>query len=152
MNGARAAAAGLSEQDTATAAPAAVPTESMDTSTAAEDASTADSKVTTAMLPDVDKKDLIVPPPALKSIVEVTVDYVIRNGMTFEGELRKRQQNNRKFDFLIPGNPYYKWYKWKLQCKINPKAAEEAKKMEEEEQAKQEEDLRGKKRGGQESA
>merc|ERR1719473_29682 len=94
------------------------------------------------MLPEIEKKDLIVPPPGLKSIVEVTVDYVIRNGMSFEGELRKRQQNNRKFDFLIPGNPYYKWYKWKLQCKIDPKAAEEAKKMAAEEKAAKDELLK----------
>lgn len=85
------------------------------------------------------KDDLIVPPPDLRSIVLVTVDYVIRNGMNFEGELRKRQQNNRKFDFLIPGNPYYKWYKWKLQCKLDPKAAEQQKQMEEQEKKEQEE-------------
>jgi len=87
------------------------------------------------------KDDLIVPPPELRSIVEVTVDYVIRNGMSFEGELRKRQQNNRKFDFLIPGNPYYKWYKWKLQCKLDPEAAEQQKQLEEEEKKHQEEIL-----------
>merc|ERR1719326_1854056 len=98
--------------------------------------------ITKEMLPDITKEELIAPPPELRSIVDVTVDYVVRNGINFEGELRKRQQSNRKFDFLIPGNPYYKWYKWKLQCKIDPKAAEEAEKMAAEEKAAQEELLK----------
>lgn len=98
--------------------------------------------LTKEQLPDIAKEELIMPPPELRSIVDVTVDYVVRNGINFEGELRKRQQSNKKFDFLIPGNPYYKWYKWKLQCKIDPKAAEEAEKMAAEEKAAQEEMLK----------
>merc|ERR1719188_1427462 len=92
------------------------------------------------MLPTINPDDLINPPPDIKSIIEVTVSYVVRNGLSFEGELRKRQQASRKFDFLIVGNPYYKWYKWKLACAIDPKAAEEAKKLAEKEK-KEETDL-----------
>jgi len=131
-----------------TAETAATTTESasaMDTDAAAPDTgavSGATPALTKEQLPDITKEELIAPPPELRSIVDVTVDYVVRNGINFEGELRKRQQSNRKFDFLIPGNPYYKWYKWKLQCKIDPKAAEEAKKMAAEEKAAKDELLK----------
>jgi len=98
-----------------------------------------EAKITTEMLPKVNPEDLIIPPPELKSIIEVTVGYVVRNGLPFEGELRKRQQSSRKFDFLIPGNPYYKWYKWKLACAIDPKAAEEAQRLAEQEKEDEQE-------------
>jgi len=98
-----------------------------------------ETKITLDMLPTINPDDLINPPPDIKSIIEVTVSYVVRNGLSFEGELRKRQQSSRKFDFLITGNPYYKWYKWKLACAIDPKAAEEAKKLAEKEKAEEDE-------------
>ncbi|KAJ5124728.1 uncharacterized protein N7515_008553 [Penicillium bovifimosum] len=55
---------------------------------------------------------MVVPPKDIRSIVEKSATHVVRNGPEFENRVRK-ELNNYKFSFLIPGDPYYTYYKWR---------------------------------------
>ncbi|KAJ5555564.1 hypothetical protein N7535_007999 [Penicillium sp. DV-2018c] len=56
----------------------------------------------------------VVPPKEIRGIVEKSAAHVVRNGPEFENRVRK-ELNNYKFSFLIPGDPYYTYYKWRCE-------------------------------------
>ncbi|XXQ29728.1 SURP motif domain-containing protein [Plasmodiophora brassicae] len=64
------------------------------------------------VLPDI--QNVIVPPPDLRPIIEKTAAYVAKHGTAFEAVILSKQQNDRRFDFLHPDNPYHAYYKSKL--------------------------------------
>jgi len=54
---------------------------------------------------------------------------VVRNGVNFEAELRKRNGSSTKFAFLLPKNPYYPYYKRELFAKLDPAEADKLRKL-----------------------
>ncbi|XP_054161737.1 splicing factor 3A subunit 1-like [Oppia nitens] len=58
---------------------------------------------------------IIYPPPELRNIVDKTASFVARNGPEFESRIQQNEQNNPKFNFLKPGDPYNAYYQHK--CK-----------------------------------
>lgn len=48
-------------------------------------------------------------------IVDKTASFVARNGFEFEARIRRNEQNNPKFNFLNPGDPYHAYYQSKVQ-------------------------------------
>lgn len=76
---------------------------------------------------------IIYPPPELRSkyaavqlsfvlisrlfrldIVDKTASFVARNGPEFESRIQQNEQNNPKFNFLKPGDPYNGYYQHKV--------------------------------------
>ncbi|CAM9438846.1 unnamed protein product, partial [Scytosiphon promiscuus] len=49
-----------------------------------------------------------------RKIVDKMVGYVAKNGQAFEERVRKREASNPTFDFLIPTNQFYPYYKRRL--------------------------------------
>lgn len=47
-------------------------------------------------------------------IVDKTASFVARNGPEFESRIRQNEQNNPKFNFLNPGDPYHAYYQHKV--------------------------------------
>lgn len=47
-------------------------------------------------------------------IVDKTANFVARNGPEFEARIRQHEQNNPKFNFLNPGDPYHAYYQHKV--------------------------------------
>ncbi|KAF0978181.1 hypothetical protein FDP41_002696 [Naegleria fowleri] len=60
---------------------------------------------------------IIIPPPSLKRTIEVTADHVSKNGVHFEKKLLS-SDNASTFNFLLPENPYHKYYKHVLDKKF----------------------------------
>ncbi|KAI8913279.1 putative pre-mRNA splicing factor [Gorgonomyces haynaldii] len=58
----------------------------------------------------MDIKGLIIPPPEIRKIVDKTADYVARNGPEFEERIREQQEDNPKFGFMNPNDPYYGYF------------------------------------------
>ncbi|KAK4336774.1 hypothetical protein RND71_043861 [Anisodus tanguticus] len=56
----------------------------------------------------------IIPPPDLRNIVDKTASFVARNGPEFESRIQQNEQNNPKFNFLKPGDPYNAYYQFKV--------------------------------------
>lgn len=56
----------------------------------------------------------IIPPPDLRNIVDKTASFVARNGPEFESRIQQNEQNNPKFNFLKPGDPYNSYYQFKV--------------------------------------
>ncbi|KAG7167454.1 splicing factor 3A subunit 1-like [Homarus americanus] len=56
----------------------------------------------------------IYPPPEVRNIVDKTANFVARNGPEFEARIRQHEQNNPKFNFLNPGDPYHAYYQHKV--------------------------------------
>lgn len=56
----------------------------------------------------------IIPPPDLRNIVDKTASFVARNGPEFESRIQQNEQNNPKFNFLRPGDPYNAYYQFKV--------------------------------------
>lgn len=54
---------------------------------------------------------LRVPTVAVKTIIDKTATFVARNGPEFESRILKNEQNNTKFSFLQPNDPYQPYYK-----------------------------------------
>ena len=53
-----------------------------------------------------------------KDIVDKTANFVARNGPEFEARIRQNEQNNAKFNFLNPGDPYHAYYQHRVnECK-----------------------------------
>lgn len=50
----------------------------------------------------------------LSDIVDKTASFVARNGPEFESRIRINEQNNPKFNFLNPGDPYHAYYQHKV--------------------------------------
>lgn len=60
-------------------------------------------------------KGIIIPPPEVRSIVEKTAGYVVRNGRGFEARVREKEQSNSKFNFIKFEDPYFAYYSWRLE-------------------------------------
>lgn len=56
----------------------------------------------------------IIPPPDLRNIIDKTASFVARNGPEFEARIQQNEQNNPKFNFLRPGDPYNAYYQFKV--------------------------------------
>lgn len=59
-------------------------------------------------------KGVILPPPEVRSTIEKTVGYVLRNGSAFEARIQQTEQSNTKFAFLQPEDAYRPYYEWRL--------------------------------------
>jgi len=46
--------------------------------------------------------------------VDKTANFVARNGPDFEVRIKQNEQNNSKFNFLSPGDPYHAYYRHKV--------------------------------------
>ncbi|XP_060586452.1 splicing factor 3A subunit 1-like [Ruditapes philippinarum] len=57
---------------------------------------------------------IIYPPPEVRNIVDKTASFVARNGPEFESRIRQNEQNNSKFNFLNPADPYHAYYQHKV--------------------------------------
>lgn len=57
---------------------------------------------------------IIYPPPEVRNIVDKTASFVARNGPEFESRIRQNEQNNPKFNFLNPADPYHAYYQHKV--------------------------------------
>merc|ERR1712100_489514 len=91
---------------------------------------------------------IIYPPPDIRGVVDKTAQFVAKCGPEFEQRVL-REQNNAKFAFLLPSNPYRPYYEHKVkefktgvveeskpevpQAILDQKAKEEAKKKKKEE-------------------
>lgn len=60
---------------------------------------------------------IVTPPDKIKETVDRTVEYVKKNGESFEQRLISSNDSD-KFSFLSPDNEYYSYYKWKLDGKV----------------------------------
>lgn len=56
---------------------------------------------------------VLVPPPALQTIIDKMASYVARNGRTFEEVVKAKDRN--KFSFLFQGDKHHSYYVHKLQ-------------------------------------
>ncbi|EPR63589.1 surp module domain-containing protein [Toxoplasma gondii ME49] len=61
----------------------------------------------------VNPSSIVFPPPDLRGIIEKTAQFVAKNGVEFEQRVR-REQNNQRFAFLFPNNPYNAYYQLKV--------------------------------------
>lgn len=59
-------------------------------------------------------EDVLQPPLAIKTIIETTSGYIVRNGRRFEERIRQKESANPKFSFLTPGDPYNNYYEWRI--------------------------------------
>jgi splicing factor 3A subunit 1 len=57
---------------------------------------------------------IIHPPPDVRNIVDKTASFVAKNGPEFERRIMANNAGNRKFDFLIPSNPYNAYYQHRI--------------------------------------
>lgn len=69
---------------------------------------------------------IIYPPPELRNIVDKTASFVARNGPEFEARIRQNEINNKKFNFLSPGDPYNAYYQHKVKEFKDGKGAPDA--------------------------
>lgn len=63
--------------------------------------------------PTINPSSIVFPPPDLRGIIEKTAQFVAKNGVEFEQRVR-REQNNQRFAFLFPSNPYNAYYQLKV--------------------------------------
>lgn len=61
-------------------------------------------------------EDIIIPPPAIRSMALKIAQYVIRNGTEFEEKVKQQPQSSR-FTFLDQSDVYYGYYKYLLEHK-----------------------------------
>ncbi|KAL3074359.1 hypothetical protein niasHS_015189 [Heterodera schachtii] len=57
---------------------------------------------------------LIIPPPDIRTIVDKTALFVARNGLEFEMKIKEREASNMRFNFLNPTDPYFAYYRNKV--------------------------------------
>merc|ERR1711904_581464 len=66
-----------------------------------------------------------IPPQGLRPIIEKTIEYVVRNGVSLEAELRKRNlAGGNKFGFLMSDHPFNSYYRQQLNLKLNAEEIE----------------------------
>ncbi|VVT56282.1 uncharacterized protein SAPINGB_P004931 [Magnusiomyces paraingens] len=58
--------------------------------------------------------NITIPPPEVRTVVEKTAAYVVRNGRAFEARIRENEQENAKFNFIKFNDPYFAFYEWRL--------------------------------------
>ncbi|CCE86159.1 Piso0_005813 [Millerozyma farinosa CBS 7064] len=75
-------------------------------------------------------ENIQVPPDDLKKVIDKTVDYVIKNGSTFEERLKRNESKGSKFTFLQDDDIYHPYYKWKLNDEKDSKEGSEEVKAE----------------------
>lgn len=66
---------------------------------------------------------VILPPPDIRAIVDKTANFVARNGKEFEKRILLSEQNNPKFNFLKPADPYHAYYETRVKDLSEPEAA-----------------------------
>lgn len=57
---------------------------------------------------------VVLPPKDIKTTIEKTAGFVVRNGTAFEERIRSKESSNPKFSFLLQSDPYYSFYQWRL--------------------------------------
>jgi len=60
------------------------------------------------------KIGIIHPPTEIKNIIDKTAQFVARLGKDFETRIHSNEQNNPKFSFLKPADPFHAYYKNKV--------------------------------------
>lgn len=55
-----------------------------------------------------------VPVGDLKDTIEKTVNYVVKNGDSFETRLKTNESSKNKFAFIFNNDEYYDYYQWRL--------------------------------------
>jgi len=55
----------------------------------------------------------IIPPVGLRTVLEKTAGYVIRNGQHFEDRIREKDASNPKMSFIMEGDAYHAYYAWR---------------------------------------
>eukprot|EP01128_Nolandella_sp_AFSM9_P007949 TRINITY_DN452_c0_g1_i1.p1 TRINITY_DN452_c0_g1~~TRINITY_DN452_c0_g1_i1.p1 ORF type:complete len:691 (-),score=227.82 TRINITY_DN452_c0_g1_i1:114-2099(-) len=65
---------------------------------------------------EVDGDDGLVQPSNndIRTIIDNTAKWVVKNGESFENKIMKQQAENPQFAFLFPGNGYYAYYQQKV--------------------------------------
>ena len=59
-------------------------------------------------------KDLVIPPPEIRSVVDKTAEFVAKMGDEFEKKVIQQQGKDRKFGFLLADNPYRRYYEQRV--------------------------------------
>ncbi|KAI2619678.1 Pre-mRNA splicing factor PRP21 like protein-domain-containing protein [Hypoxylon sp. NC1633] len=68
-----------------------------------------------AVLDDIKPpQGIILPPKEIRTILEKTAGYVVRNGLPFEDRIREKEKHNPKFSFLSNADAYNPYYLWRL--------------------------------------
>jgi splicing factor 3A subunit 1 len=57
---------------------------------------------------------VVLPPKDIKTTIEKTAGFVVRNGTAFEERIRTKESTNPKFSFLHSTDPYNSFYLWRL--------------------------------------
>nr|GMC64792.1 probable splicing factor 3A subunit 1 [Ipomoea batatas]GMC71220.1 probable splicing factor 3A subunit 1 [Ipomoea batatas] len=57
---------------------------------------------------------IIYPPPDIRSIVDKTAQFVVKNGPEFEKRIIQSNAGNAKFNFLSASDPYHAYYQHRL--------------------------------------
>lgn len=58
---------------------------------------------------------VILPPPDIRSIIDKTAIFVVKNGKEFEQRIYQQERHNPKFCFLALHDPYHGYYELRLQ-------------------------------------
>ena len=58
---------------------------------------------------------VILPPPDIRSIIDKTAIFVVKNGKEFEQRIFQQERHNPKFCFLALHDPYHGYYELRLQ-------------------------------------
>jgi len=68
-------------------------------------------------------KDLIVPPPEVRAVIDKTAEFVAKMGDEFEKKVIAQQGKEKKFSFLLVGSPYRKYYDLRVRELLEGKEA-----------------------------
>ena len=63
----------------------------------------------------VDAREFLVPPADIKKVIDKTARMAASMGEQFHQRLKKAEQNNSHFAFLLPTNPWNPYYEHKLE-------------------------------------
>lgn len=55
------------------------------------------------------------PPEEVKTVIEKTIGYILKNGQAFEDKLKKEEDTKDKFHFLQEDDKYHRYYKWRIE-------------------------------------
>lgn len=59
--------------------------------------------------------EVLQPPPANRTVIDKTADFVVRNGPAFEHKILINERNNPMFNFLRAGDAFHPYYRRRLQ-------------------------------------
>eukprot|EP00613_Pedinella_sp_CCMP2098_P075338 CAMPEP_0171913066 /NCGR_PEP_ID=MMETSP0993-20121228/11512_1 /TAXON_ID=483369 /ORGANISM="non described non described, Strain CCMP2098" /LENGTH=552 /DNA_ID=CAMNT_0012547005 /DNA_START=3 /DNA_END=1657 /DNA_ORIENTATION=+ len=63
---------------------------------------------------------VIIPPPAIRAVVDKTATFVARHGKSFEQKIVEKDPTSSKFNFMRPHDPYNAYYEFKIkECEEN---------------------------------